>query len=68
MQTHAPDAGPARPNASPGGFPAATSALPSPGITPPHTPGRTRRDNTAARPGPPAAVRLAPSPQQTPAP
>ena len=31
MQTHAPDAGPARANASPGGFPAATSALPSPG-------------------------------------
>ena len=35
--TDAADAGPAQANASPGGFPAAAAALPSPGATPPHT-------------------------------
>jgi hypothetical protein len=69
MQADAADAGPARAIASPGGFPAATSALPSPGATPLHSPAAgTRRNSAEARPGPPAAVRPAPSSRQTPAP
>jgi len=64
----AADAGLRRASASPGGFHAAMSALPSPGAAPPHTPARTRRNNTEARPGHPAAARPAPSSQQTPAP
>jgi hypothetical protein len=68
VQGDAADAGPARAKASPGGFPTAAAALPSPGATPPRTPARTRRDNTEARPGAPAAARPTPSFQQTPAP
>jgi hypothetical protein len=66
--TNAANAGPAPANNYPGGFPAAAGALPSPGATTPHTPARTRRHNTEARLGHPAAIRPAPSSQQTPAP
>ena len=69
VQTDAADAGEARAKVSPGGFPAATAALPSPGATPLHSPvASTCHNSAAARPGPPAAVRPAPSPRQTPAP
>jgi hypothetical protein len=67
IPTDAADAGPARVNAAPGGFPAAAGALPSTGATPPYTPARTRRNKTETRPGPPGAVRPAPSSRQTPA-
>ena len=68
ISTNAADAGPTRASASPGGFPAAASALPSPAAAPPDTPARTRRSNTEARPGRPAAARPVPSSRQAPAP
>ena len=54
--------------ASPAGFAAAATALPSPGATPPHSATRTPRDSAAARPAPTAAARPAPSPRPTAAP
>jgi hypothetical protein len=68
IRTDGADTGSARGNASPGGFPAARCALPSPAAAPPHTPIRTRRHNTEDRPGLPAAARPSPSAGQTPAP
>ena len=58
IPTDAADAGPARATASPGGFPAAAAALPSPGATPP----RRRQDAEHGGPTwPPTATRPAPS-------
>jgi hypothetical protein len=69
MQTDAADAGPAQVTASPGGFPAAAAALPSPAATPLHSPAaRTRHNSAEARPGPATATRPAPPPRPTPAP
>ena len=66
--TDAVDCGPAQVNASPGGFPAAATALPRPGAIPPHSATRTPRNDAAARPAPTAAARPAPSPRPTAAP
>ena len=68
IPTDAADAHPARVPASPGGFAAAATALPSPGAVPPHSASRTPRDSTAARPAPTTAARPAPSPRPTAAP
>ena len=68
IPTDAADARPARLPASPGGFAAAATALPSPGAVPPHSATRTPRDSAAARPAPIAAARPAPSPRPTAAP
>ena len=69
VQTDPADASPARAKASPGGFPAAAAALPSPGAAPLPSPAASRRHHTpAARPGPAAATRPAPSPGPSPAP
>ena len=69
ISTDAVDAaGPTRASACPGGFPAAASALPSPGPGAPHAPAGTRRKNTEARAGHPAAARPASSFRQAPAP
>jgi hypothetical protein len=68
VPTKAANASSARAKASAGGFPAAAGALPSPGGTAPESHTRTRRNNTEARPGHPAAARPAPSSRQAPAP
>src|SRR4051794_29644818 len=60
-------AGRARVNPFPGGFPAGAAAQPHPGPTPAQGPApRTRRNNSEARPGPPAGARPAPSPGRRP--
>ena len=65
IPSDAADARPVRVPASPGGFAAAATALPSPEATSPHSAARTLRDGAAARSVPLAAARPAPSPRPT---